>query len=136
MTFSVGTGLITVVLTTYAYYAISTAVGSSSLGLGTENTFRFMLIHGMLFIFHSGLWMIFASSGIPEMGDHPKIRAFPPYVPPGFLGFLDADPTTVSPFTKWILQQALSACFSEFFSVYLPLWSMDDLCKQRCAGHG
>lgn len=82
MTFSVGTALITVVLTTYAYYAISTAVGSSSLGFGTENTFNFMLIHGMVFIFHSGLWMIFASSGVPAMGNRPMFRVFPPELPP------------------------------------------------------
>lgn len=82
VTFGVATALITVVLTSYAFYAVTTAVEMSSFGFGTKSTWKFATAHGILFIFHSGMWMIVASSGIPPIGDAPIFRAFPPELPP------------------------------------------------------
>ena len=43
--------------------------------------------HGILFIFHSGLWMILASSGVPHLAAKGLLSRFPPSVPP----FLQCD---------------------------------------------
>ena len=37
--------------------------------------------HGIGFIFHSGYWMIIASSGVPQIGKGPAFTAFPPELP-------------------------------------------------------
>jgi hypothetical protein len=52
--------------------------------------FFFAVSHGILFIFHSGLWMIVASSGVPQIGKGPAFQVFPPEIPT----LLQCDPRT------------------------------------------
>eukprot|EP00522_Entomoneis_paludosa_P004314 CAMPEP_0172470854 /NCGR_PEP_ID=MMETSP1065-20121228/67425_1 /TAXON_ID=265537 /ORGANISM="Amphiprora paludosa, Strain CCMP125" /LENGTH=148 /DNA_ID=CAMNT_0013228911 /DNA_START=126 /DNA_END=572 /DNA_ORIENTATION=+ len=62
-------------------FAVWVAVGPESYSFGTQESWKFAFIHGMTLIFHSGIWMIFASSGIPPIGDAKHFRAFPPELP-------------------------------------------------------
>lgn len=80
VTFSIGTILITAVLTTYAWYATNKAVGFDASEFASSNTWKFAVSHGILFILHSGLWMIIASSGLPNIGVGPAFSAFPPEI--------------------------------------------------------
>jgi len=96
-TFGIATALITVVLTTYAFYAVNSAVGFDSLSFATETTWKFALAHGILFIWHSGMWMIVASSGIPPIASHTKpFSVFPPELP----AFIQANPHDCIPVHK------------------------------------
>lgn len=96
-TFGIVTALITVVLTTYAFFAICTAMGFGSLSFAAESSWRFAIAHGILFIWHSGMWMIVASSGIPPMAHHTKpISVFPPELP----AFIQANPHDCIPVHK------------------------------------
>mmetsp|Transcript_1991 Transcript_1991/g.2900 ORF Transcript_1991/g.2900 Transcript_1991/m.2900 type:complete len:565 (-) Transcript_1991:138-1832(-) len=80
VTFSIGTILITVVLTSYAWVAMNVAVGFDAYRFESENTWKFAVAHGIFFIFHSGLWMIVASSGVPFVGKGPAFQKFPPAI--------------------------------------------------------
>jgi len=81
-TFGIATALITVILTSYAFYAINTAIGVTSLSFtDAETTWKFAMAHGILYIFHSGMWMIIASSGIPPVGKAKAFSVFPPPLP-------------------------------------------------------
>eukprot|EP00527_Entomoneis_sp_CCMP2396_P000802 CAMPEP_0198137314 /NCGR_PEP_ID=MMETSP1443-20131203/836_1 /TAXON_ID=186043 /ORGANISM="Entomoneis sp., Strain CCMP2396" /LENGTH=570 /DNA_ID=CAMNT_0043798711 /DNA_START=71 /DNA_END=1783 /DNA_ORIENTATION=- len=83
-TFGIATALITVVLTSYAMYAVWVAMGPESYSFNfssEDHAWKFAFMHGMTFIFHSGFWMIFASSGVPPIGDGKAFRAFPPEIP-------------------------------------------------------
>lgn len=81
-TFGIATALITVILTSYAFYGINTAIGFKSLSFtGSETTWKFAMAHGILYIFHSGMWMIVASSGIPPIGKAKAFSVFPPPLP-------------------------------------------------------
>jgi len=68
LTFSIATALITIILTSYAWVTVQFATGWTAYRFESENTWKFAVAHGMLFIFHSGLWMIIASSGVPPLG--------------------------------------------------------------------
>jgi len=83
VTFGIATALITVVLTSYAFYAVTVALGGARANLMLDNPsiYKFALAHGILFIFHSGMWMIVASSGVPPIGDAKAFRMFPPEIP-------------------------------------------------------
>ena len=59
--------------------------------ISTLAVFFFLEVsHGILFIFHSGHWMIIASSGVPQIGVGPAFTAFPPEIPTLF----QCDPKT------------------------------------------
>jgi len=88
VTFSLATALITIILTSYAWVATNVAVGFSAVSFFSVNTWKFAVSHGMLFIFHSGLWMIVASSGVPHLGKAKKFQIFPPQIP----AFFQCDP--------------------------------------------
>lgn len=90
VTFSIATILITAVLTSYAWFATNVAVGFDAMNFSSENTWKFAVSHGILFIFHSGLWMIVASSGVPQIGKGPAFQVFPPEIPT----LLQCDPRT------------------------------------------
>jgi hypothetical protein len=81
VTFSVGTALITIILTSYAWVACSVAVGFTAYRFETPVLWKFAVSHGILFIFSSGLWMIIASSGVPHLGKAKAFQMFPPKVP-------------------------------------------------------
>ena len=84
MTFSISTILITAVLTSFAFYAIMTTLGASALSFESDSLWKFASLHGIFFVFHSGLWMIIASSGVPFLGVSPIFQMFPPEIPPPF----------------------------------------------------
>ena len=96
VTFGVATALITVVLTSYAFYAVNTAVSFSSLAFSTDDIWKFAVAHGILFIWSSGMWMILASSGVPPIGDGKAFRIFPPELP----ALLQANPHNCVPLHK------------------------------------
>jgi len=94
-TFSIATVLITAVLTTYAAYAVVVAVGSNPDGV----TWKTVGAHGSIFVLHTGLWMMVASSGIPRCADDTRSKVAqmtPPALPP----FLKCDPHACLPIHK------------------------------------
>jgi len=77
-TFSLATTLITAILTSYAAYAVLSAVG----GLNPEGeTWKLVAAHGSVFVLHSGLWMIIASSGVPRCSNDTVSTYMPPPIP-------------------------------------------------------
>lgn len=113
-TFGIVTALITVVLTTYAYYAVNTAVGFGSISFANESVWKFALGHGILFIWHSGMWMIVASSGIPPMAHHTfPLHVFPPELP----AFIQANPHDCIPVHKVDLAIGVALLFAGTFSL-------------------
>lgn len=96
LTFSASTLLITVVLTSYAFYAILSAMGFAAFSFGEPSIRKFAGVHGIAFVLHSGLWMIVASSGIPSPGKGKLYSTFPPALPP----FLQANPYDCIPVHK------------------------------------
>lgn len=113
-TFGIATALITVVLTTYAYYAVNYAVGFSAISFANEVTWKFALAHGILFIWHSGMWMIVASSGIPPIAHHTKpFSVFPPELP----AFLQANPHDCIPVHKADLAVGVALLFAGTFAL-------------------
>lgn len=81
-TFGFATLIATIVLTSYAWYSINSAVGFDSFSFSSGNTWKFAVSHGILFVFHSGLWMIFASSGVPRIANKGFLSVFPPTIKP------------------------------------------------------
>ena len=80
-TFSIATVLITAVLTTYAAYAVVVSVGKNPDGV----TWKTVGAHGAVFVLHTGIWMMFASSGIPRCADDTRSKVpMPPALPPFF----------------------------------------------------
>jgi hypothetical protein len=82
ITYSLATTLTTVGLTSYAWFTITKSVGFESYGFSSTNSWKFAVSHGILFIFHSGLWMIFANSGVPRFANEGFFAYFPPAMPP------------------------------------------------------
>ena len=96
VTFGVATALITVILTSFAFYAINSVIGFSCLSYNEPSLWKFAATHGITFVFHSGMWMIVASAGVPEVGAQRIFQAFPPPLPP----FVRANPHDCVPMHK------------------------------------
>lgn len=71
-TFSIGTVLITAVLTSYAAYAVVFSVGEN------PSTWKLVAANGAVFVWHSGIWMIIASSGVPSCSNDKAATYGPP----------------------------------------------------------
>lgn len=89
-TFSIGTVLITAVLTTYAAYAVVVSVGENPV------TWKLVAANGAVFVWHSGVWMIIASSGVPSCSNDKAATYGPPPIPP----LLKCDPHSCLPIHK------------------------------------
>uniref|UniRef100_A0A7S2A4J5 Uncharacterized protein n=1 Tax=Trieres chinensis TaxID=1514140 RepID=A0A7S2A4J5_TRICV len=96
VTFGVATALITIILTTYAFYAVTSVVSFSAFSFSEPSIWKFAAAHGITFVFHSGIWMIVASSGVPEVGAQKMFQLFPPPLPP----FVRANPHDCIPVHK------------------------------------
>lgn len=96
VSFGIATALITIILTSYAFYAVTAVIGFSAFSFDETSLWKFAAAHGITFVFHSGIWMIVASSGVPEVGAQKMFQLFPPPLPP----FVRANPHDCVPMHK------------------------------------
>ena len=83
--FSLLTILITLVLTSYATYAVLSGFGTwaiiqASLSL-EKPVWQLLASHGTIFIWHSGMWMAASSSGSPAWAKCMGFMEIPPFLP-------------------------------------------------------
>lgn len=83
LTFALATGLQTIVLTTYAFYAVNEAAGGwdvlkSPLDFASKPLWKILTAHGMAQIWGTGMWMIAASSGVPAWVEGMTFMDVPP----------------------------------------------------------
>lgn len=79
----------TIILVLFTGATLHFCIGFQSLAMDEPDMWKFMVMHGFGMVSYSGLWMIFASSGLPPMGRAKKWRYFPP---PTDMAFVQADP--------------------------------------------
>ncbi len=78
VTFSISTTMATAVLTILIVIALANCFGLDKMLIGGTSLSSFCIMHGFGLVAVSGVWMIFASCGLPPQGRARKFRIFPP----------------------------------------------------------